>query len=172
MSWSKSLSIVGDLGDPILGQHLVPDFQVWLRATSENAHHVLNAFTCLSSDCWQKIQSRLASDEDLKFSDTLRYYASDAGAAKDLLYRRSRALADYEAANRNLDKARAKAKDIEAAEDVQFAADERFKSISDSARLGEFCCIIIRAVSDANARGPDCCQLVHLKFSVCEFGRG
>ncbi|KAA0200581.1 Sorting nexin [Fasciolopsis buskii] len=86
-------------------------------------------------ESYQKIQSRLASDEDLKFSDTLRYYASDAGAAKDLLYRRSRALADYEAANRNLDKARAKAKDIEAAEDVQFAADERFKSISDSARL-------------------------------------
>ncbi|TPP61246.1 Sorting nexin [Fasciola gigantica] len=84
---------------------------------------------------YQKIQSRLASDEDLKFSDTLRYYASDAGAAKDLLYRRSRALADYETANRNLDKARAKAKDVGAAEDAQFAADERFKSISDSARL-------------------------------------
>ncbi|KAF8570285.1 hypothetical protein P879_04479 [Paragonimus westermani] len=84
---------------------------------------------------YQKIQVRLASDEDLKFSDTLRYYASDAGAAKDLLYRRSRALADYEAANRALDKARAKMKDIQAAEDAQFAANDRFKTISESARL-------------------------------------
>ncbi|KER29672.1 hypothetical protein T265_03775 [Opisthorchis viverrini] len=84
---------------------------------------------------YQKTQVRLASDEDLKFSDTLRYYASDAGAAKDLLYRRSRALADYEAANRALDKARAKMKDIQAAEDAQFAANNRFKAISESARL-------------------------------------
>ncbi|VDP89627.1 unnamed protein product [Echinostoma caproni] len=88
-------------------------------------------------ESYQKTQVRLASDEDLKFSDTLRYYASDAGAAKDLLYRRSRALADYEAANRALDKARAKTKDVQAAEDAQFAANDRFKAISDSARLGK-----------------------------------
>ncbi|CAL8071755.1 unnamed protein product [Calicophoron daubneyi] len=86
-------------------------------------------------ESYQKLQVRLASDEDLKFSDTLRYYASDAGAAKDLLYRRSRALADYEAANRTLDKARAKMKDVQAAEDAQFAANDRFKAISESARL-------------------------------------
>jgi sorting nexin-5/6/32 len=86
-------------------------------------------------ESYQKLQVRLASDEDLKFSDTLRYYASDAGAAKDLLYRRSRALADYEAANRALDKARAKMKDVQAAEDSQFAANDRFKAISESARL-------------------------------------
>lgn len=85
-------------------------------------------------ESYQKIEVRLGSDEDLKFSDTLRYYASDAGAAKDLLYRRSRSLADYEAANRNLDKARAKMKDIQAAENAQFAANDRFKAISESAR--------------------------------------
>ena len=54
----------------------------------------------------------MASDEDLKLSDTLRYYMRDSAAAKDLLYRRTRALADYEAANKALEKARTKNKDV------------------------------------------------------------
>ncbi|KAH8855741.1 Sorting nexin-32 [Schistosoma japonicum] len=86
-------------------------------------------------ESFQKILVRLSSDEDLKLSDTLRYYAIDTGAARALLYRRCRALADYEAANRNLDKARARMKDVQAAEDAQAAANERFKSISESAKL-------------------------------------
>ena len=36
----------------------------------------------------------------------------DSAAAKDLLYRRVRALADYENANKNLEKARTKNKDV------------------------------------------------------------
>lgn len=60
----------------------------------------------------QKLEGRVASDEDLKISDTLRYYMRDSAAAKDLLYRRSRALADYEQANKALDKARTKNKDV------------------------------------------------------------
>lgn len=55
---------------------------------------------------------RVASDEDLKLSDTLRYYMRDSAAAKDLLYRRTRSLADYEAANKALEKARTKNKDV------------------------------------------------------------
>lgn len=54
----------------------------------------------------------MASDEDLKLSDTLRYYMRDSEAAKDLLYRRTRALVDYETANKNLEKARTKNKDV------------------------------------------------------------
>ena len=54
----------------------------------------------------------MASDEDLKLSDTLRYYMRDSSAAKDLLYRRVRSLADYENANKNLEKARTKNKDV------------------------------------------------------------
>lgn len=38
----------------------------------------------------------------------------DTTAAKNLLYRRLRCLADYEAANRTLEKARAKNKDVHA----------------------------------------------------------
>ena len=60
----------------------------------------------------QKLEGRVASDEDLKLSDTLRYYMRDSAAAKDLLYRRTRSLADYEAANKALEKARTKNKDV------------------------------------------------------------
>ena len=59
----------------------------------------------------------MASDEDLKLSDTLRYYMRDSAAAKNLLYRRLRALANYEAATKNLDKARSKNKDVQAVSD-------------------------------------------------------
>ena len=49
---------------------------------------------------------------DLKLADLLRYYLHDSQACKDLLYRRSRSLANYENANKELDKARAKGKNI------------------------------------------------------------
>lgn len=62
----------------------------------------------------QKIEGRVASDEDLKLSDTLRYYMRDTAAAKALLIRRLKALHAYETANRNLEKARAKNKDVHA----------------------------------------------------------
>ena len=62
----------------------------------------------------QKIDNRVSTDEDLKLSDTLRYYMRDTTAAKNLLYRRLRCLADYENANRTLEKARAKNKDVHA----------------------------------------------------------
>ena len=63
---------------------------------------------------FQKVEGRVASDEDLKLSDLLRYYMRDSFAAKRLLYRRLRCLANYETANRNLEKARAKNKDVHA----------------------------------------------------------
>lgn len=60
------------------------------------------------------MEGRVASDQDLKLGDTLRYYQRDSNAAKALLIRRLRCLAAYEAANRNLEKARAKNKDVHA----------------------------------------------------------
>lgn len=54
----------------------------------------------------------MATDEDLKLSDTLRYYMKDFAAAKDLLYSRARSLADYENANKALEKARLKNKEV------------------------------------------------------------
>ena len=60
------------------------------------------------------MEGRVASDEDLKISDLLRYYVRDTDAAKNLLYRRARCLHDYENANKALDKARAKGKEVAA----------------------------------------------------------
>jgi len=48
----------------------------------------------------RKLEGRMASDFDLKLSDTLRYYTNDTRAALDLLYRRSRALANFEHSNK------------------------------------------------------------------------
>lgn len=60
------------------------------------------------------MEGRVASDQDLKLGDTLRYYQRDSNAAKALLIRRLRCLTAYETANRNLEKARAKNKDVHA----------------------------------------------------------
>ncbi len=38
----------------------------------------------------RRIEGRVASDQDLKLSDILRYHMRETGAAKDLLYRRLR----------------------------------------------------------------------------------
>lgn len=38
----------------------------------------------------QKIEGRMASDQDLKLADTLRYYMRDTHAAKAVLVRRLR----------------------------------------------------------------------------------
>ena len=62
----------------------------------------------------RKLEGRVASDEDLKTSDLLRYYVRDTEAAKNLLYHRARCLADYENANKALDKARVRGKEVAA----------------------------------------------------------
>ena len=62
----------------------------------------------------RKLEGRVASDEDLKTSDLLRYYVRDTEAAKILLYRGARCLADYENANKALDKARVRGKEVAA----------------------------------------------------------
>nr|XP_022332612.1 sorting nexin-6-like isoform X2 [Crassostrea virginica] len=82
----------------------------------------------------RKLEGRVATDEDLKLSDTLRYYMKDSQAAKDLLYRRARALADYENANKALEKARLKNKEVAQAEKTQQSACEKFEKISEVAK--------------------------------------
>lgn len=82
----------------------------------------------------RKLEGRVASDQDLKISDLLRYYVRDTDAAKNLLYRRARCLHDYENANKALDKARAKGKEVAAAETAQQAASEKFEHISEVAK--------------------------------------
>lgn len=98
----------------------------------------LSKFLSKISDYFEvarKTEGRTASDTDLKLSDTLRYYMRDSKAALDLLYRRTRRLADFEMENKNLDKARLKHKDEKNAELAQQAAKEKFEKISEVARV-------------------------------------
>lgn len=77
----------------------------------------MEKFLAKTAEIFEKIknmEARVSSDQDLKLGDTLRYYQRDSHAAKALLIRRLRCLAAYEAANRNLEKARAKNKDVHA----------------------------------------------------------
>ena len=72
----------------------------------------------------------------------------DTAAAKDLLYRRLRSLANYEAANRNLDKARFKNREVQAAEALQQDACEKFEKISKLAKQGEHDSVSTRSQSE------------------------
>uniref|UniRef100_A0A8C5SHC6 Sorting nexin 6 n=1 Tax=Laticauda laticaudata TaxID=8630 RepID=A0A8C5SHC6_LATLA len=85
-------------------------------------------------DKTRKVEARVSADEDLKLSDLLKYYLRESQAAKDLLYRRSRSLVDYENANKALDKARAKNKDVLQAENTQQLCCHKFEKISESAK--------------------------------------
>ncbi|XP_072907649.1 sorting nexin-5 [Hemitrygon akajei] len=82
----------------------------------------------------RKVEGRVSSDEDLKLTELLKYYVRDIQAAKDLLYRRARALVDFENASRALDKARIKGKDVKQAELHHQLCCQKFEKLSDSAK--------------------------------------
>uniref|UniRef100_A0A3B4CGP5 Sorting nexin n=1 Tax=Pygocentrus nattereri TaxID=42514 RepID=A0A3B4CGP5_PYGNA len=82
----------------------------------------------------RKVEGRVASDQELKLTELLRYYMRDIQAAKDLLYRRARALADYENSNKALDKARLKSKDVAQAEENQKQCLLKFDKLSESGK--------------------------------------
>lgn len=82
----------------------------------------------------RKVEGRVASDEDLKLTELLRYYMLNIEAAKDLLHRRTRALSDYENSNKALDKARLKSKDVKQAELHQQECCQKFEKLSASAK--------------------------------------
>lgn len=83
----------------------------------------------------RKIETRIASDEDLKLTDTFLYYKRDTVAAQDLLMRRLRFMSEYETANKNLEKARQKGRtQMQYADVIQKQARENFISISKLAK--------------------------------------
>ncbi|KAJ8366085.1 hypothetical protein SKAU_G00149160 [Synaphobranchus kaupii] len=82
----------------------------------------------------RKVEARVASDQELKLTELLRYYMRDIQAAKDLLYRRARAQADYESACRALEKARQKGRDVPQAEALQQQCLHKFEKLSESGR--------------------------------------
>uniref|UniRef100_A0A8B9HVH9 Sorting nexin n=1 Tax=Astyanax mexicanus TaxID=7994 RepID=A0A8B9HVH9_ASTMX len=98
-----------------------------------NAYRHLEKFSELLEKL-RKVEGRVASDQELKLTELLRYYMRDIQAAKDLLYRRARALADYENSNKALDKARLKSKDIPQAEENQRQCLQKFDKLSESGK--------------------------------------
>jgi sorting nexin-5/6/32 len=97
----------------------------------------LEKFLNKTADAMEKmrrIEGRVATDQDPKLSDALRYHMHDTNAAKDLLFRRLRCLANYENANKNLDRARAKNRDVPQAENAQQEAVKQFEKISEQAK--------------------------------------
>lgn len=104
-------------------------------ATLENSN--LADFLSKLSETFEKmrrIEARVANDEDLKLSDCLRYHMRDTAAAKDLLFRRLKCLSNYEKANKELDLARARNKDVAIAENRQQDACNTFEKMSDKAK--------------------------------------
>lgn len=82
----------------------------------------------------RKLEGRVATDEDLKLSDTLRYYMRDTSAAKNLLYRRLRLVANHENTVKALEKARAKNKDVAMAEENEKLLADKLERLSDTAK--------------------------------------
>ena len=79
----------------------------------------------------RKLEGRVSTDEDLKLSDTLRYYERDTQAALDLLYRRMRSLANLESSNKKLEQAKTKNKGVTEAEATQKNCNEKFDVLSE-----------------------------------------
>lgn len=82
----------------------------------------------------RKLEGRVATDEDLKLSDLFRYYDRDSQAALDLLYRRMRSLANYEAANKKLETAKTKNKGVAEAESSQQSCSAKFEKLSETGK--------------------------------------
>lgn len=83
----------------------------------------------------RKVETRIASDEDLKLTDTFLYYKRDTVAAQNLLTRRLRFMSEYDTATKNLEKARQKGRtQMQYADVIQKQAKENFISISKLAK--------------------------------------
>lgn len=83
----------------------------------------------------RKLESRIASDEDLKITDTFLYYKRETAAAQNLLVRRLKYMSEYETAIKNTEKARQKGgTQMQYAEVIQKQAKENFVNISKLAK--------------------------------------
>jgi len=127
----KSISARKDLAD----NHIKLSASV-LKIASVEGPRLESFLTKLSNilEKERKIESRLAAEEDLRLTDCLKYHCRDTTAAKDMLFRRLRCLANYEKANKELDLARTRNKDVASAETRQTEACSTFEKLSNSAK--------------------------------------
>ncbi|XP_063683546.1 sorting nexin-6-like isoform X2 [Bolinopsis microptera] len=105
-----------------------------LLSTRDPSLQRFMAQSAITFESLQKLQKRTSTDEDLKLTDLFKYYQRETQAAKSLLYRRGRALADKEIAEGKLEQAQKKFKDIPTAEAYVEDCKIRFESISDMAK--------------------------------------
>eukprot|EP00056_Hartaetosiga_gracilis_P020393 m.19166 g.19166 ORF g.19166 m.19166 type:complete len:392 (+) comp8419_c0_seq1:64-1239(+) len=82
----------------------------------------------------QVVEKKLSAKEDLKLCELIRYYAADSFAAKELMWRRVRALQEKEKAEKALAKAQQSQKKVEECQTAVDNAVEKGKSISHSAK--------------------------------------
>lgn len=80
----------------------------------------------------RKCEGRACTDVDLKLSDILKYYYWETGAARDLMQRRVRCLSDFENANKMLERARFRDRDVRQAEETQREACQNYERITES----------------------------------------
>jgi len=101
-----------------------------------NGDKSFGKFASKAIDCFEKLkkaEARSGTDEELKETDILKYFARETQAG-NLLYRRTRCLANYETANKNLERCRARNRDIQKAETEQAEACKKFEDISAQAK--------------------------------------
>lgn len=130
----KSDSLVVDHKN-VINDHVKITAYMNQLAASESAD--LSKFLEDCSDIFEKtrkVEFKKAADHDLKMSDTLFYFQRETQAAKDLCLRRARALHDFEEANKNVEKARAKGKDVQVAEAHREECQKTFQQLSDLAK--------------------------------------
>ena len=123
----KMTSAHKELADSFIG---VSEYLKLLPINSDDSVSSLCQKTSELYEKLRKSESRVSSDEDLKLSDLMRYYERESRASLDLLYRRTRCLANFESANKKLEQAKAKNKGVQEAEALQQEASAAFEKLS------------------------------------------
>ncbi|GAU98532.1 hypothetical protein RvY_09665 [Ramazzottius varieornatus] len=130
----KSDGVVSD-HKHVINDHVKISSYMTQLATAENPQ--LSKFLENYADIFEKsrkLEFKKASDRDLKLTDTLLYYQRETQAAKDLCLRRLRSLHDFEEANKSLEKARTKNKDVHQADLHRQECQARFEKLSELAK--------------------------------------
>ena len=130
----KSDSVVAD-HKHVINDHVKISSYMTQLATTESPQ--LSKFLESYADIFEKsrkLEFKKASDRDLKLTDTLLYYQRETQAAKDLCLRRLRSLHDFEEANKSLEKARTKNKDVHQADLHRQECQTRFEKLSELAK--------------------------------------
>uniref|UniRef100_A0A673ASS5 Uncharacterized protein n=1 Tax=Sphaeramia orbicularis TaxID=375764 RepID=A0A673ASS5_9TELE len=86
---------------------------------------------------FQKIEARVAADEDLKLADLLKYYLRESQAAKDLFVPQEPGSGGLRKRQQGSGQGPAKNRDVLQAETGQQLCCHKFEKISESAKQGQ-----------------------------------